>query len=116
MVGFFDSQKKYVADCFPSEGVLYLGLSPREVGRWYFDGTSDPDSEDLFDLQATINEVLEDIEHFDEERQSPLFNNSAITLIAADGVHPNARCYTRWASAISRELVEAPPFATKDKV
>ena len=112
MVGFFDSQKKFVADCFPSEGVLYLGLSPREVGRWYFDEKSDSESEDLFDIQASINEVLEGIERFDQERQSPQLHNSAITLIAADGVHPNARCYTRWASAISKELIEAlpPPF------
>ena len=116
MVGFFDSQKKFVADCFPSEGVLYLGLSPREVGRWYSDEISDTESEHQFNVQNTINDLLEDIESFDKERQQPHHDNSGITLIAADGVHPNARCYTRWASAISNELIDTLPLNARETV
>ena len=105
MVGFFDSQKKFVADCFPSEGVFYVGLSPREVGRWYDDGK--PEHEDRFDVQVTINDLLEDIESFDEARESN--HQNSVSLIAADGVHPNARCYTKWASAIGEELIAMLP-------
>ena len=116
MVGFFDSQKKFVADCFPSEGVLYLGLSPREVGRWYSDETQEAESEDEFNVESTINDLLEDIESFDKERQNSHHDNSGVTLIAADGVHPNARCYTRWASAISNKLIETLQLSAREAV
>jgi len=26
-------------------------------------------------------------------------------LIAADGVHPNARCYTKWANTLGEDLL-----------
>lgn len=102
-VGFFDSQKKFVADSFPSEGVFYLGLSPREVGRWYHDNDEQPESVDLFDVQTTMANLLHEIESYDEK--NPSADPGSITLIASDGVHPNARCYTKWATAIGEELV-----------
>jgi lysophospholipase L1-like esterase len=77
MVGFWDSQKKLVADSFNSKGVQYIGLSPREVSRWYhstYEGASQQSS-------------------------------GTVTLIARDGVHPNARCYTNWAEAIGKKVL-----------
>jgi lysophospholipase L1-like esterase len=71
-VGIWESQKKLVADKFPSRRVLYLGLSPSEIYDWY---------------QAS--------EHEHE------------TLIAADGVHPNARCYAFWATNLGNKLMAA---------
>lgn len=35
VVGFWDSQKKLVADRFPSKQVQYVGLTPNEILRWY---------------------------------------------------------------------------------
>jgi lysophospholipase L1-like esterase len=66
IVGFFDSQKKLVADCFPSKDVMYLGLSAREIADWYHDESK--------------------------------------SLIAADGVHPNKRCYALWAEFMAKGL------------
>jgi lysophospholipase L1-like esterase len=66
IVGFFDSQKKLVADCFPSKDVMYLGISASEIADWYHD------------------------EH--------------TSLIAADGVHPNKRCYALWAEFMAKGL------------
>ncbi|CAB9525756.1 expressed unknown protein [Seminavis robusta] len=78
MMGFWDSQKKCVADSFDSIGVQYIGLSPREVGNWY--------------------KVSH--EPHDNKPSPP----RAVTLLAQDGVHPNARCYTNWAQAIGRKV------------
>jgi lysophospholipase L1-like esterase len=72
VVGIWESQKKLVADKFPSRKVLYLGLSPSEIYDWY---------------------------------QSSEHEHS--TLIAADGVHPNARCYAFWATTMGNKLVAA---------
>ena len=72
VVGIWESQKKLVADKFPSRRVLYLGLSPSEIYDWY---------------QANEHEHK--------------------TLIAADGVHPNARCYAFWATNLGNKLVTA---------
>jgi lysophospholipase L1-like esterase len=66
IVGFFDSQKKLVADCFPSKDVMYLGISASDIADWYHD-----------------------------EHKS---------LIAADGVHPNKRCYALWAEFMAKGL------------
>jgi lysophospholipase L1-like esterase len=72
VVGIWESQKKLVADKFPSRRVLYLGLSASEIYDWY---------------QASEHEHK--------------------TLIAADGVHPNARCYAFWATNLGNKLVAA---------
>lgn len=72
VVGIWESQKKLVADNFPSRRVLYVGLSPSEIYDWY---------------QTSGHEHK--------------------TLIAADGVHPNARCYAFWATNLGNKLVAA---------
>jgi lysophospholipase L1-like esterase len=66
IVGFFDSQKKLVADCFPSKDVMYLGISASDIADWYHDESK--------------------------------------SLIAADGVHPNKRCYALWAELMAKGL------------
>jgi lysophospholipase L1-like esterase len=66
IVGFFDSQKKLVADCFPSKDVMYLGISASDIADWYHDESK--------------------------------------SLIAADGVHPNKRCYALWAEFMAKGL------------
>jgi lysophospholipase L1-like esterase len=79
IVGFWDSQKKLVADRFPSQDVLYLGLSPGEIFDWYHNKDLTVDKDEDEDL----------------------------VLIAADGVHPNANCYALWANSLGNKLVRA---------
>lgn len=76
VVGFWDSQKKLVADSFSSSNVMYQGLSALDVLEWY---KSDQDGDD----ETGWFESAEDT-----------------SLIAADGVHPNARCYACWATTL----------------
>jgi lysophospholipase L1-like esterase len=78
VVGFWDSQKKLVADRYPSHNVLYLGLRPTQIYDWYHKkyGSNDKDDEGL---------------------------------IAADGVHPNAKCYASWARVLAEYLVKEEP-------
>mmetsp|Transcript_9025 Transcript_9025/g.13138 ORF Transcript_9025/g.13138 Transcript_9025/m.13138 type:complete len:86 (-) Transcript_9025:28-285(-) len=80
MVGFWDSQKKLVADDYSS--VLYLRLEPKDVVRWWAndddaDGNNDEDS-----------------------------YASSTTLIAGDGVHPNAKCYELWAKSLGEKILK----------
>lgn len=76
IIGFWDSQKKLVADNSSSD-VIYIGLTAREILTWYGRG----DGEEEFDLRTTA-------------------------LIASDGVHPNRRCYTKWALSIANQLCD----------
>jgi lysophospholipase L1-like esterase len=78
MVGFWDWQKKLVADSFNSKAVQYIGLSPREVSCWYHGTYAGASQQGL---------------------------KGTVTLIARDGVHPNVRCYTNWAEAIGKKLL-----------
>ena len=79
IVGFWDSQKKLVADLFPSSDVLYLGVSPAEIFEWY---------------------QFEDAEHTQRVKEET-------SLIAADGIHPNAKCYALWANSLGKKLIAA---------
>jgi len=78
IVGFWDSQKKLVADLFPSRDVMYFFVTPGEVFDWY--------------------KVIE------EEADAQEGGDS---LIAADGIHPNAKCYAMWASSLGKKLLAA---------
>jgi lysophospholipase L1-like esterase len=82
VVGFWDSQKKIVAKKFPSGEVLYVGLDPDEVYNWYM---SDPSKYG----------VPKDLDGDGVEDK---------TLIARDGVHPNARCYAFWGASLGDKL------------
>jgi lysophospholipase L1-like esterase len=79
IVGFWDSQKKLVADIFPSRDVLYLGVRPVEIFEWY---------------------------QFEESKEAEREKGDN-SLIAADGIHPNAKCYTLWANSLGNKLVAA---------
>lgn len=76
IVGFWDSQKKLVADQSWSDSVLYIGLRPSEIYDWY----------------KTIQVEQKDKDVVKEG------------LIAADGVHPNARCYALWGKFLGEQL------------
>merc|ERR1711990_389357 len=78
IVGFWDSQKKLVADLFPSRDVMYFFVTPGEVFDWY--------------------KVIE------EEADAQEGGDS---LIAADGIHPNAKCYAMWANSLGKKLLAA---------
>lgn len=71
IVGFWDSQKKWVSDL--SKDVMYVGLTTREIMSWYQDGDDDEGN----------------------------------TLISADGVHPNKRCYAHWALTIGEKYCDS---------
>jgi hypothetical protein len=83
VVGFWDSQKKLVADRFPKNDVLYLGVSPEEIYGWYMTDTTQ------YGVPADLDENGEE----------------DMTLISADGVHPNARCYAHWAASLGNRLL-----------
>ena len=80
VVGFWEAQKKVVVDSFPSDDVMYVELSGKEIFEWY------------------------------RSRDDPLNSDEELawvkgdfgTLISADGVHPNARCYAKWAESVAR--------------
>lgn len=78
IVGYWDSQKKLVADVHPNPNVLYLGLNPKEIYDWYRDG-----------------------------RKGDSRVGRDASLIAVDGVHPNRRCYSRWAENMGEQLCDA---------
>ena len=84
VVGFWDSQKKLVADLFPSENVVYMGVGPREVFEWYSLTKRKKGSRD-------------------DPSDTPI-DEEDFSLISADGVHPNARFYALWASSLGKKL------------
>jgi hypothetical protein len=110
-VGFWDSQKKLVADSFfggwlhddddeitnkksKKNDVVYIGISAQDVALWYkprhhqegiISNGDDGDNDDDDD---------------DEEHEED------ITLLAIDGVHPNKRCYARWAETVADRLLD----------
>ncbi len=88
VVGFWDSQKKLVADRYPSDNVVYLGLRPSEIYDWY-KNVEDDDYEKKWLMQQS---VVPTSSHEDG-------------LIAADGIHPSAKCYTLWAKFLGDQLV-----------
>jgi lysophospholipase L1-like esterase len=77
IVGFWDSQKKLVADRYRSDNVLYVGLRPSEILEWY--------------QKSISNDELETA-------------STREGLIAADGIHPNAKCYSLWAKFLGAKL------------
>ena len=89
MVGFWDSQKKLAANQYPSENVIYLGLQQSDLYDWYKNVEDDEDRETLVRNQVLV---------------SPTFGEDG--LIAADGIHPNAKCYGLWAKSLGKQLVE----------
>lgn len=80
VVGFWESQKKVVVDTFPSNDVMYVPLSKAELASWYAPSMEIGPKEDV---RTAIEEGA---------------------LIAIDGVHPNARCYSRWAQTVGQYL------------
>ena len=86
LVGFWDSQKQLVAKIFPSHDVMYLGLTARDVKSWY----------------PPIEEGEEDWNGSDNDEDDDG------SLISADGVHPNGRCYARWAELMAGRLLATP--------
>jgi len=77
IVGFWDSQKKLVADRSPSN-VMHLGLSAKEIVGWY---DHDDDDDDDHEVESNI-------------------------LIALDGIHPNERCYSKWAKSMGNKFCD----------
>jgi len=88
-LGFWDLQKKKVADSSPSN-VIYCGLSSDHVAAWY---KMPPDA--YMDDACPINCGTD--QYYDED---------AISLISADGVHPNRRCYSLWASYVGNTVAD----------
>ena len=85
VVGFWESQKKVVVENFPSDDVMYVDLSSTEVDEWY----------------RSINRERKG------EKESMAWNQDSdgLSLIAADGVHPSASCYRKWAETVARRVL-----------
>ncbi len=80
VVGFWESQKKVVVDTFPSNDVMYVPLSKAELESWYAPRMKSG-------MKGNVLKAMEEG-----------------ALIAIDGVHPNARCYSRWGQSVGRYL------------
>ena len=89
MVGFWDYQKKLVANEYPSENVIYMGLGTSDIYEWY---KNVDDNEDM------------EVSPIDPLLVPPPVGEDG--LIAADGIHPNANCYRLWARSLGKQLVE----------
>ena len=72
-----------MANRFSANQVLYLGLRAAEIFDWYHDPK------------------YQNQEHDSSEPSEEM------VLIAADGVHPNARCYELWAQSLAEKLLDA---------
>jgi lysophospholipase L1-like esterase len=79
MIGFWDAQKKIVADM--CSGVMHVDLKFKDVYKWY-------------------------IEESNKENEDP-------TLIAADGIHPNEKCYGKWGEFVGNTIVDRVEAAQK---
>jgi len=71
IIGFWDGQKRVVADQCP--GVLHVDLTVAEVNKWY-----------------------------KEEKKG----HEGVSLISADGIHPNAKCYAKWATLVGNKMAD----------
>ena len=85
VLGFWDDQKKLVASRFPDSEVMYVGVSPEEVKQWYRTDTSEYGIETEIGPDGQPN----------------------MSLIAADGLHPNARCYAHWGATLARKVSDS---------
>jgi len=119
-LGAWDSQKKLVADaygrtlCFGKKKqeeqniqslrtppAVYLGLSASEVNDWYKDDANkDHTNNNGVDSIGTEHTV---------HRKDP------VTLISADGLHPNQRCYSLWGSSMANKYVDEVLLPLKDE-
>ena len=101
-VGIWDYQKKLVSHHFPTNQVLYLSIKAREIYQWYKlpkqqrqrqskSSLVDPSSEHHTDGKTGRLDGAED-------------NLNDLSLIAADGIHPNARCYACWARDLGMKI------------
>mmetsp|Transcript_2576 Transcript_2576/g.3514 ORF Transcript_2576/g.3514 Transcript_2576/m.3514 type:complete len:538 (-) Transcript_2576:1484-3097(-) len=80
IIGFWDVQKKQAADkC--GQGVMHVGLSVTDVNNWY-------------------KEEQEQQTGFGQSKAEPP------SLISADGIHPNAKCYSRWGSFLGNRIAD----------
>ena len=87
VLGFWDSQKDLVASRFPDSEVLYVGVSPDEVKHWY----------------------TTDMSEYGIETDTGPDGKPNMSLIAADGLHPNARCYAHWAVTVAEKVANCIP-------
>jgi lysophospholipase L1-like esterase len=96
-LGFWDSQKKKVADSSPAN-VIYCGLSTEHVSAWY---QMPPDA--YQDVSETAD-IFGATQYYGDEE--------SISLISADGVHPNKRCYSLWANLVGNTVADKlmPPL------
>lgn len=96
IVGFWDSQKRLVADRYPSPNVLYVGLRPNEIMQWYRQSKDDDEQYKNGGGDGDTSGILIRTDRVKDQE-----------LIAADGIHPNARCYSLWAKSLGDKIVEA---------
>ena len=77
LIGLWDAQKIQAAMQIPGGIAHYVDLTVQEVNAWYKQ---------------------------DQERNNG--GSEPTTLLAADGIHPNARCYAKWANYVGNHLVD----------
>lgn len=116
LVAIWDIQKKIVASTattstqFPSnedndnnhddnhdddDDVQYFGISTSDIYNWY-----------MTDTDTTAHgHNTKDVHNHSSSRNTK--DDNVMTLIAADGVHPNAKCYTHWATTLANQVLSS---------
>ena len=95
VVGFWDAQKKLVTQRFHCKDIQYIGMSPNEIYDWYMTDTLED-----YGIPAGLD----------------VHGEKDMSLISADGVHPNARCYAHWAASLGKkiQLSAMPPSSSPE--
>ena len=91
IVGYWEGQKKRMADqysrsCGSAVQIEYVPLSTKVVMEWY-------------------KRDEEMIAKYNLENNSPSLEAFAKGFVAADGIHPNAKCYAFWAEYVAETLL-----------
>ena len=96
IVGYWESQKKRMADQYSSAhdcpvDIKYMPLSATVVNEWY-----DRDSQMTLEYNNETNTT------------SASLGLLSKGFVAADGIHPNAKCYAFWAEYVADSLLNKP--------
>ena len=98
-VGIWDYQKKLVSHHFPTNQVMYLSIKAREVYRWY-----KRPKQELKKNQSDSSGDHRTEGGYVSRNDDTAHRNEDLSLIAADGIHPNARCYACWARDLGMKI------------
>jgi lysophospholipase L1-like esterase len=109
VIGFWDSQKKLVADALPSE-IIYFEMNPSEIFDWHtFEDGKDHNASTLISVDGVHPNA--------KVRYIILFFVNTYTIHLALTIFFVKKCYGLWANSLGKKIVETVnhPTATRCK-